>query len=274
MAVSADVGIPIIGIAGTLCASSVKIGAVGDRHAVPVNVGQNYVTPPHFTVSFNGSSSYVDFGNSGTLDSFIIGRAFTIDCWIKLGSLGYLASGVMMSKVKDEEIYCLLFDVINYGDHHRLRGSLSTVSGFDDPVSTAVLPNAADEWHHLLMAYDDLGDRKCYLAIDGQWVDSYETQGATVGDLREEEGANIGLGRQMFGGSWFKGEMAWIRISNHIRYPVGVDFISPSRCTSPLLDANTLEIWTLDGGAGDTAVASVSSLNNGAMTDCTWQECE
>lgn len=124
-------------------------------------------------------------------------------------------------------------------------------------------------WRHLAFCYDDAGDRKIYIAVDGVWAASYFAQVAGIGAVVDDSAQILRIGNRT--NDWrYNGYFGWMRISNNIRYPVGVNFAPNSRTSPPVNDANTVRLFWVDEGVGVTLTDKSTNAQNATINTGTW----
>jgi len=144
----------------------------------------------------------------------------------------------------------------------------ATTSAYAHQGSTAIFD---DKWHHVVMYFNDAGDRKPYLAQDGIWETSYGEQRAGVDAVTTDATANITIGSRDIVNAEYLGAIGWYRISNNDRYNHGSDFTPPDRTNPPATDANTLLLVPVNEGAGLTLDnAQGAADRDGTITNAKW----
>jgi hypothetical protein len=133
-------------------------------------------------------------------------------------------------------------------------------------VYTDELP-AAGRWHHLSMTY---GDGALRLFADGELIDSDADERMVMNaDSNFYIGACARNQRELSNGTgWWApidGVIRDVRLSNAVRYTA--DF-TPSRRL--LVDDETIALWPLDAGEGDTARDLGLSQLHGTIHGATW----
>jgi len=215
-----------------------------------------------YAVEFNGTSTGINCGSGATLDDIPSGAEFTVDAWVRADSdasafNGVLAKGTVWS--------------LSFTDSGRIRGLVQCA---DTNAQSQIWPDAFPhvdsfhdgKWHLVTLYYDDTGDRKIYLAVDGKWAASYTTQIAGVGLYDGDASDDLTIGR--VSGWFWEGAITWVEISDNDRHSHGTDFIPPRTIYN---DGNTIEAWLIDEGTGATAAAQVTSPgNDGTITDGSW----
>jgi hypothetical protein len=111
-----------------------------------------------------GAGSYINCGSNASIDNIWAGAGATVDFWIQAEETGYLLG-------KGLKWYTILSSsdmqfLIAYG-LGSYAGATIDVAGF------------LNKWHHVVMTYNNTGDRKIYVAIDGVWQ-TYKIERAHV----------------------------------------------------------------------------------------------
>ena len=224
-----------------------------------------------YAVTFNNSTTVINAGSDAGIDDIPSGANFTVEAWIRPDSYG--------SSFGVAGIICKSNTGSSDGWMMDLRSGYGLRATVDCATTTAQSYSGTDElaadsnWHHIVMYYDDSGDRYIYLAVDGVWVVSYfSTRNAGNGAYVSDASQDLRIGNVRRDGVWrpFDGDIAWARISNNDRYSHETGFTPAAKDAPPAVDANTIEQWNLNDGAGVTAAAEVNASNNGTITDGSW----
>lgn len=239
-------------------------------------------------------ASYVSVNGGGDMADLCVGKAFTLDCWVKIDCDYELGGAMLFDKgainvVGDGQLSHMGWTIAwlkswnSYYDNV-LELSVEAPVGVQGALGYLEISDVANEWFHLAVTYDDLGDRYIYAAINGIWQSTSakyshgETEsgpwakGASGADSDANLNLRIGADRNATDLQFLYGSLGWIRFSNNTRFTPNTNFIPPSKCTAPSADANTIEIWD-PASSGRTLVATVNSDNNGSMYDCNWDLC-
>lgn len=219
---------------------------------------------PYYSLTFNGATTYIDCGSNSSLDD-LHAASFTFDGWVRC----HTAAISHWIACKNGEVEGWEF-WLDPGVSPALKCQLYFDTSVALSVEGAPLGITLNTWAHVCATYDATGDRKVYLAVDGIWRTGYTFQVAGEGPVISDASDNLLIGVFSDMGGGLDGDMGWFRISNNLRWTPGVNFTPPSRTIPPPLDANTVELWALDEGAGAVAAASVNAANNGAITDGVW----
>lgn len=212
--------------------------------------GQDYLT-------FNGTTTNVDCGSGASLDD-LHDAEFTVDMWIKADA----DAGNNTTMIGKRSGSAGWFFYLSSG-----RPTVLIYCATTNATATANVTSILDgAWHHVTLYFNDAGDRKPYIALDGTWV-SYASQVAGVGAIVSDAAANLTIGSAS---SKWDGSIGWTRIANNDKLGVGVDFTAPSRTVIPTVDANTVSLWPMDEGYGTVAGDIGTNDNDGTITDGDW----
>jgi hypothetical protein len=213
-----------------------------------------------FFVELDGDSSSINCGSDVSLDN-IHAAAFTVDLWLR----GYSFANWPDLVSKTSAGYNVGWYLDAYpGGQLYFDIEYATIGWAESNEALSLAT-----WHHATAVFDGAD---CWLAIDGTWC-TYASRQTVAGLPKSDALQNLLIGSGT-GGSWFDGDISWVRISSGQRYAHGVNFAAPGRCPPPAVDGTTVELWAMDEGAGAVTAASVvSPANDGAMTDCVWHPC-
>ena len=125
------------------------------------------------------------------------------------------------------------------------------------------------KWHHLAIFFNDAGDRKLHIAVDGTW----ETAGtAGIGAIVSDIGEDLSVWGHSSGS--LLGAGGWVRISNNDRYNgTGEVNFTPAR-TMPADDINTVVLYNFIEGTGTTIDndAASGAAYDGTLSNGTWEQ--
>jgi len=210
------------------------------------------------------SNGYIDCGSGSSLDN-LQDNAFTVEAWIRATGYGSGNIGTIMSKRGTGGGWNLYVN-----NTAGLRADLicgttnaASLSGLDEMTADSY-------YHHVAMTWDDAGDRKIYLFIDGVPVSSYDTQTAGVGAITSDASNNLRVGSYNGSQFYFAGQIGWSRVSNIVRY-TGI-FTPNPRCTAPESDANTVLLLRMHEGFSNPQDSSGNG-NHGTLTNGVWATC-
>lgn len=241
---------------------------------------QNYVTStygsnlvnyypfsePHSGVdylTFNGSTTAVNCDKDASINN-LHDNILCVDGYWKATGLGEGDSGCFISKAAGaSEGWNVAFTTAT---SLRVRVNCATT---DAQAIFTFTPDSA--WHHLTIFFNDAGDRKVYVAIDGTWVTSYGAQTTGAGAIVTDASRNLLIGDNN-NAAHFAGSIGWVRISNSDRYDGTneTNFTPPSRTTIPTVDANTAILLPMDEGYGTIAGDISTNDNYGVITNGDW----
>jgi hypothetical protein len=172
---------------------------------------------------------------------------FTVEIYIRPDSYGEGGQGWVLDKSNNGTI----------GWYIRIQDNQGIVANVDcattDATSTLTTSefSADGKWHHIVMFFNDAGDRKVYLAVDGNWADSYSLQRTGVDAINSDAGHDMYIGNILSGAKTFDGAIGWVRISDNDRYNAGGGDFTPPRA-KPASDGNTVVLYHFDEGSGTT----------------------
>ena len=209
-------------------------------------------------IEFDGADTSVRIPDAVALQD-LADDAFTAEGWFKTDSLGEYGEFFYKSAGAKG------WDVLQSPQGLSMRVFAATTnaystSGFDEFAFDEKL-------HHFAVQFNDAGDRKIYLWLDGIPVVSYIQQTAAVGAVVSDIGNDLYLGNNHLGGGTFDGLLGgWSRISNISRYVNGKAFLPPAPTNAPGLDGNT--VWQTDyaDGAGATLTDDSATGSDGVIT--------
>ena len=209
-------------------------------------------------IEFDGADTSVRIPDVVALQD-LADDAFTAEGWFKTDSLGEYGEFFYKSAGAKG------WDVLQSPQGLSMRVFAATTnaystSGFDEFAFDEKL-------HHFAVQFNDAGDRKIYLWLDGIPVVSYIQQTAAVGAVVSDIGNDLYLGNNHLGGGTFDGLLGgWSRISNISRYVNGKAFLPPAPTNAPGLDGNT--VWQTDysDGAGAVLTDDSATGSDGVIT--------
>lgn len=250
--------------------SSATLAATGQNTSVTpgsidiaLDTARTFVSDTHMV--FNGSTSDVDCGSDASLDDIPDGAEFTAEFWVNWtgGEDDYPG---FIAKIPNSDTGWFVYGRVSTDRiGFQLDCTTTDVSSYKE--SSGVLNTG---WHHIAVYYDDTGDRKGYIAIDGVWFSSYTVQTAGVDAYVSDANHNLRIGRSRTTRN-VEASMGWTRISDNDRYSHGTNFTPPPRQLPPSSDINTIEQWNALDGSGTTLSAEENSpTNDGNMTDVDW----
>lgn len=148
-------------------------------------------------LSFNGVDNYINCGSAPSLDDL---TTFTYSFWLKSNLLNQ--NGISLSKK-------FWWSRIENDDKFRMNISAATTAA--DTKTTQTIGTSA--WKHIVMTFDNSGDRKIYIYINGA-ESAYDNQTAAVGALTSDAANSLWIGKYYDGQYPFKGVIDEVRIYN------------------------------------------------------------
>ena len=195
-----------------------------------------------------GALGVINGGSEASIDN-LADNALTVEGWFRsnTSALQYL-----VSKSSNGSQGWVLYTVS--GNSLRAQVSCATTT----PIAASTLPSD-NTFHHIAFTFDDAGDRKVRLFIDGILVGTSASagSGAIVADAAEELKVRV-----------IDNLSGWVRISNNVRYTT--NFTVPSRSVYPDNDANTVRLYYVNEGTGTTIIDYSTNAQNAILVDGTW----
>jgi hypothetical protein len=224
--------------------------------------GNNF-TPPAaaaavYATVFGGTNTYINVGNHATVQN-LQDNAFTAEGWFQCDS-GAAGTRALFGK--------RALSANGWG----LRMTNTTLTAEVNCATTTASSTKATNfqdgtWHHFAMTFDDAGDRRIDLFVDGVEV-TYTTQVQGSGAVKDDSALGLYIGED-FPSNWpFKGKVGWCRISNVVRYTGS--FTPDARNAPPASDANTVRLFKMDEGTGTNINDTSSNALDATMTNGSW----
>lgn len=224
--------------------------------------GGYFVEP--YAVKFNGVDTAGNCGSGATLDDLPAGD-FTVNVWCRPDSAGGSGLGGLIGKLSGSLGWGLRLDQ-NYG-----VDSFAYHAGAMARSRLSLNVDFADgKWHLFTLFFNQTGDQKFYIAVDGKWATSYSVQTAGGGAYVSDAALDLLIGSVSVLET--DGAIGLVTIWNDDHFNHGTDFIPP-RAPESLPDATVVEQWDFDEGTGNTAAAHVTTpANDCALTNHVWEE--
>ena len=223
-----------------------------------VTIPSPFAPTPGNALSFDGSASYVDLGNPGSLQM----TNGTVEAWIKTpgGNSGY--RGVVLKVyqygllMKDDQLVTYDWQLADFG--------------YDGTWYTGVYVND-NQWHHVALVFSgaqyNIGSMTVYL--DG--VNIHAAQQYGYGNYNAYYG-NSGYSAQIGGGAGltgvFNGKIEEVRIWNTTR--TNVQIRDDMHHTSPSSLTGLVSVWELNEGSGSTTADAFGSNNGTLVSSPSW----
>jgi len=218
-------------------------------------------------LEFNGTTSGINCGTDASLDNLHDGQ-MTVEAWVNADTAGEAGVGRIVGRGNFTSSGWRLY----WGTLQQVTANIQCVTTDAQQWSSTVgIPDLTGGWLHIAFTWDDATFTRPKLWIGGvQYADAgrgADRNGAVVADT----GTTLYIGQNPDGNYTFDGKMAWLRISNNLRYTA--NFTPPPQCQPPAIDANTVEQWNFNEGEGAVAAAEVNAANNGTISNCVWYTC-
>jgi len=210
---------------------------------------------PAQSVVYDGAATVIDCGNDATIQNLHDG-AVTIEGWFNPTGRGEGNLGEFISKGAGRWQYLYT----NSGNTTQMTIYAATTSS---AVTYVWIPGTG--WHHVEFTYDDAGDRKLRMFVDGTLV---STGVAAVGAIVSDADKKLMIGNADGTSRHFAGSSGWVRISNIIRHNFA--FSPPPRHIYPAVDANTVRLFKINEGTGTDIIDYSANAKNGTLASGTW----
>jgi len=209
---------------------------------------------PKWSVVFNGTSTAIDAGTEASVDDLHDG-AMTIEAWASINAPNEAAIYIA-SKAGEGAGWSLLYGYNWFTCNIYCATTNATLSVFLE---------ADGKYHHYAITFDDAGDRKVRLFVDGSLIG---TSDAGVGAVVSDAAYSLYLGTFRNLAYFLGGSFGWCRISNSIRYTA--DFTPPLRFAYPAVDANTVRLFKMNEGKGTAIIDYSANAQNATLANGTW----
>ncbi len=151
-------------------------------------------------LNFDGSNDYVLVNAADSLKN----TTFSFSCWIKPRT-GIITSGHIVRRGAD-----YYFRIV---DNYTIRGFVWAVTHAESQSTNVVALNI---WQNVVMIYNNTGDRKIHIYLNGLEV-SYSSQIAAMGTMVNSNVSTfIGIDDSLSAGHWFPGSIDDVRIYNQV----------------------------------------------------------
>jgi len=241
----------------------------GDSDCVEISAMQEMCAI--YPLEFDGATSFVTLGNPVALQNIPSAGDMTVDAWVYVEGWGSNNVGIISAKGPWNAVgWDFFIDNANGLSGRCLYNTQDALSrsGLDEFTTTEF-----DAWHHLAMVFNNSGDNKIYLWIDGTPISSYTTQNDAQGvyDADTAETCYIGCASPAGGTGDFDGLIGWVRIASSALYTPGVAFTVPERCVIP--SGPTVEWVGIHEGYGTTIYDLSPNSNDGTVSNTVWGDC-
>jgi hypothetical protein len=217
-----------------------------------------------YAVEFNGTTTIISCGSDASLDD-LHDDAMTCEAWVRADGWGGLGNGFILSKYGAGGSAGWQMSM---SSSVGLFARISCVTTHAECRSGSALFPVDSIWRHVAMTWDDASYNYPRLWVNG--VEQSNTTKNRSGVIKTDAAIDMDIGN--LGGLYnFDGAIAWVRISDNIRY--NANFTPPSRTNPPAVDANTVEQWNMNEGLGATAAAEVlTPTNDGTISNGSWSQ--
>lgn len=165
---------------------------------------------------FDGASGYIHYGSAAALDNLAVGAAFSIHVWYNADTEGEANTGRIASKRGSAGSGGWLF----FSDVTASLGfiTVDNLGGIQAQQSGADNACPLNAWHSVVLTYDDNGDRKGHIYVDGSEI-AYDIDDAGgAGQASGDAPGNLYIGNSSFTPTTrtFDGELCEVAIWNRV----------------------------------------------------------
>ena len=218
-------------------------------------------------IEYNGTTTSCVVADAAAIQD-LHDAAMTAEAWVRTDGWGEANEGHLLAKNDGIAEGWRFF--IDEGLGLRIRIYAATTNG--DAISGTDEFSTDGRLHHVCAQFDDGGDRKPYLWIDGVPVTSYISQIAAVDAVVTDVGNDLYIGNRSDGANTFDGLLGgWARLSNVLRYTNGKVFVPAPPTNPPAPDGNTAWQTDYSDGAGATLTDDSGNANNGTLSNHVWK---
>jgi hypothetical protein len=207
---------------------------------------------PDTAVAFNGTSGWVQVPGSSSLN---VGDRFSIEAWVRRGSVGTAASQVIASKQNGD--WVLLFNSSNQLVLRR--------SNVADVVASTVAVTDTSRWHYVVATKDG---SSVHLYLDG-----VDVTGTVSNQTMVDNTLPLSIG-QSSSGAWFNGTIDEVALYNVALTPAQVS----NHYSAPPTPPSNTALPTISGTpqAGQTLTANPGSWSGTAPISYAyqWSRCD
>lgn len=180
---------------------------------------------------FNGSTSNIDIGSPASLDDLsVLSYAF----WINVSSL----AAEIMPISKNYKWFRV-----------RTDGTIESSIGASGTTNSSISTNtvSTSTWYHIVFTYDDAGDRKGHIYLNGSEV-TYGTQTACTGTITADNAFNQFIGQYQGGLFRWNGAIDEVGIWSRVLSGAEITqlYNSGSGLSYPFTSTNTTRLTLLN----------------------------
>ncbi len=136
-------------------------------------------------LSYGGTNGHVNCGSAARLDNLATGKAFSYAVWVEFTSI---ANETLLSKESASSSGWFTRIISTARIETKFNAAVTdALSRSDAIISTGVL-------YHIAITYDDNGDRKARIYVNGLEVAGYQAQDAAVGALVDDSARDLTIG--------------------------------------------------------------------------------
>jgi len=191
---------------GSTTSDSSGNGNTGTCTACPVHTSGKFGN----ALQFDGSDDYINTGSAPSIDNLV---AFTWSAWIYPTGWGEGNIGRIIGKTTSGGFEKSVYLNNQVAPLQSIRVLLYNNASTGFYSDTAVGSIALNNWYQVVVTYDDTGDRKAHVYLNGAEA-SYYRQNTFSGTMYDDSANDLGIGNRGNGDRTFNGTIDDVAIWN------------------------------------------------------------
>ena len=204
---------------------TIAYDSVGSNHGTLFGDTVWTSSPIDGALSFDGDGDYVDCGNGASINNL---TRFSVSLWFKADVIPSSSGDYFVSQ---RDLSSVVWTFILHGDFSGRVAGAVIADGSNAISTTDFIPNIG-EWYHGAMTYDDLGDRKIRIYINGT-EQSYLQHWPVSGTMASNPSVHVAIGNRIGGGRDFGGSIDEVMIFNRILSPEEIEQLYQDGLSKP-----------------------------------------
>jgi len=208
-----------------------------------------------YSLDFDGTDDYVQADNE------ITDYPFTLECWVRLDTIGISQSLVLLSKTGVANIFWgLRFVAVT----QKFSVLTRNTTNYETSGTTTVTPNT---WYHVAGVFESDTSRTLYVngVSEATQTDSVTFDSTSLKVL-------MGLLRTSSPAAYLNGNLSDVRVWNTARTAQEIADNYNKRLIGN--ESGLVGYWKLDKGSGTTVADSTTNANAGTITGAVWENSE
>ncbi len=213
------------------------------------------VCPRGSALQFDGVNDYADCGNGASINNL---TRFSVSLWFKADVIPSSSGDYFISQ---RDLSSVVWAFILHGDFSGRVAGAVIADGSNAISTTDFIPNIG-EWYHGAMTYDDLGDRKIRIYINGTEQSYFHRQPAS-GTMASNPSVHVAIGNRIGGGRDFGGSVDEVSIYNRALSPEEIQANMHILLSGD--EPNLIAYWDFDEGEGQITYDLSGNGNDGQL---------